>query len=142
MCADAQNRLSFDATGTPSAMTLTPIQPLDYAPASLRRRSDPAVSPPLGALVPLVAVAAVLCASSGKPIPGGPFVSVRADLTPFVTCVGVIAFAWRSLRHGTLRRRLCVALVVLFAAAVAILAVDHVVSFWFRPYARGALVGW
>jgi hypothetical protein len=123
-------------------MTATPIQPLDYASPSGRRRFDPAVWPPLIALVAVVVVAAILSTTGGKLVPGGPFVSIRADLTPFVLCVGVIALSWRSLRHGRLLRRSSVALIVLAAAAVAILVVDQVVSFWLRPYARGALVSW
>lgn len=124
------------------AMTVTPIQPLDYARPTVRRRFDPAVWPPIGALVAVVVVAALLALTAGKSIPGGPFVSIRSDLTPFVVSLASIAVAWRSMRHGTFRRRLGVAVVVLFAAAVAIVSADNVMSFWLRPYARGALVGW
>ena len=123
-------------------MTVTPIQPLDYASPPVRRRFDPAVWPPLGALILVVVVAALLTLTAAKMIPGGPFVSIRSDLTPFILSVAVIALAWRSLRRGGPRRRLGAGIVVLMAAAVAGVAADNVMSFWLRPYARGALVGW
>ena len=76
----------------------------------------------------------------GKPNPGGPFISLLGDLLPSLLCCGVIASAWRSLRHGPLPRRLFVALIVLGAAALLNWIVAGVVSFWLRPYARGALI--
>ena len=96
----------------------------------------------MGALVLVVVVAALLTLTEVRMIPGGPFISVRSDLTPFVSCIAAIAVSWRSLRHGRFARRLGVAAVVLFAAAVAIVAADSVMSFWLLPYAHGATVGW
>jgi hypothetical protein len=83
---------------------------------------------------------ALAAVCGAKTNPGGPFISILGDLLPSLTCCGVIAWAWRSLRHGPLWRRLLVAIIALAAAALINLIAARVVSFWLAPYSRGALI--
>ena len=123
-------------------MSVSPVQALDYATPHVGRRFDPAVWPSIAALVGTVLLSALLTLTGGKMIPGGPFISIHADAAPALMSLGLVAVAWRSLRHGPLWRRLTVALIMLCAVAVLFLVLATVISFWLRPYARGALVSW
>jgi hypothetical protein len=123
-------------------MSVTPVQTLDYATPQTRRRFDPARWPPIPLLIATVIFSAFLTTTGGKIVPGGPFVSLHADAAPAVMSVALVAVAWRSLRHGPLWRRLTVAVFALCAVTVLLLVLDTVISFWLRPYARGALVSW
>src|SRR5688572_372070 len=98
-------------------MSVSPVQALGYATPQARRRFDPAIWPPIAALVGAVVLSALLTLTGGKMIPGGPFISLHADAAPALISVGLVAVAWRSLRHGPLWRRLTVALIVLCSVA-------------------------
>jgi hypothetical protein len=117
-------------------------QPLDYETPPLKRRFDPAAWPPIPLLVAVVVFSAFLTRTGGKIVPGGPFISLHADVAPAVLSIAVAAFGWRSLRHGPPWRRFVLALLVLSAVAILFLVLDTVILFWLRPYARGDLVSW
>ena len=123
-------------------MSVPPVRSLDYAAPPARRRSEPARRPSVVALINTLIVSAFLMATGGKINPGGPFISIHADIVPALISVGLVAVAWRSLRHGPLRRRLAVASIMLCAAAVLALDAAIVVSFWLGRYSRrtGGLV--
>lgn len=123
-------------------MSVKPVRTLDYAAPPARRRFDPARWPPIPLLIGMLFFTAFLATSGIKVVPGGPFISLHADVAPAVLSVAFVAVAWRSLRHGPLLRRLTVALLTLCAVMVLILVLDSVISFWLRPHARGVLVGW
>jgi hypothetical protein len=117
-------------------------QPLDYAAPSGRRRFDPAVWPSIPALVVLLIVAASLTVTVGRMVPGGPFISLHADVLPVVACAAAFHLAWRSLRPSSGGRRVALACILLISVAIIFFKVADVVSFWFRPYARGTLIAW
>jgi hypothetical protein len=117
-------------------------QLLDYASPMLRRRFNPATWPTLAASSVIVGLSAALITTGGHVIPGGPFVSIHANVIPAVACLGVIVVVWRALRLARGILRCCVVCVVLAAAVIVIFAIDDVMSFWLRPYARGVLLAW
>jgi hypothetical protein len=123
-------------------MRTATAQPLDYAPPALRRRFHPANWLTLGALSVVVLMSGALSGTVGRVVPGGPFVSIHADVIPAVTCLGVIVFVWRALRRAPVLVRFGAACVVLGSALVVILIIQDVMMFWLRPYARGVLVAW
>jgi hypothetical protein len=123
-------------------MRTATAQPLDYAPPALRRRFHPANWPTLGALFLIALMSGALSATVGRVVPGGPFVSIHADVVPAVTCLGVIVFVWRALRMAPVLVRVGAACVVLGSALVVILIIQDVMMFWLRPYARGVLFAW
>lgn len=90
----------------------------------------------------MVVVAAGLSLHVGRMIPGGPFISIHADVIPVVVCTVSFHLAWRSLRASGTRRRIALAFVIIASVAIFILKLEEVVSFWVRPYARGVLIEW
>src|SRR5690242_18297141 len=96
------------------------VPTLDYAASPSRRRRDPARWPPISLLVGALLCAAFLASAGGKVVPGGPFVSLHADVAPVLISLGLVGAAWRSLRHGPAWRRVSVAVLVLLAVAVLV----------------------
>jgi len=117
-------------------------QPLDYAPPALRRRFSPANWPTLCALSMIALTSGSLSKTGGHLIPGGPFVSIHANVIPAVTCLAIIGLAWPALRRAPALIRFGAACVVLGSALVVILVIQDVMMFWLRPYARGVLLAW
>lgn len=115
-------------------------QTLDYAAPSGSRRFDPAKWPSIPAFVVVLIVAAVLSLTVGRMVPGGPFISIHADVVPVLACAAVFHLAWRSLRPSPVGRRIALACILLVSVAIIFFKVSDVVSFWFRPYARGTLI--
>ena len=87
-------------------------------------------------------VAAALSITAGRMVPGGPFISIHADVVPVLACAAAFHFAWRSLRPSPVGRRIALACILSVSVAIIFFIVSDVVSFWFRPYARGTLIAW
>jgi hypothetical protein len=83
-----------------------------------------------------------LLATDGRVIPGGPFVSIHAEIIPGVSCLTVLFCSARDFRAATIARRVGLSFLALFAVGIITLAVLINVSFRFEPHARGALVAW
>jgi hypothetical protein len=114
---------------------------LDYATPVLPRRFDPAVWPTLRTYATVVFIEAALGMTDGKLTPGGPFISISAEVLPVVLCVGVVLFGVRSLFFGTARRRVLIALLMLLALTVLWVPLSMAISYWNAPYSRGPLIG-
>jgi hypothetical protein len=113
-----------------------PGKTLEYAARLVRRGFDPAKWPPLLAFVCVVLLAALLRPFTQRRVPGGWYPCVRGEVIPFTLCLLCIGLGWRSLRHGTLVRRLAIAVIVLAATAMACSIADGVLSSWGEPYSR------
>jgi hypothetical protein len=87
-------------------------------------------------------MAGVLSTTGGHVIPGGPFISIHANVIPGVACLAVIAFVWRALRTARGLIRFSAATLILGSALVAIFVIQDIMMFWLRPYARGVLFAW
>ena len=122
-------------------MSRVPPNPLDYASGSVRSRFDPAVWPGVPVLILTLFGAGVLSVTTRHMVPGGPFVSIHADVIPFVACSIVFHLAWRALGPGGTGRRIAMLRIVLVSVAIICFIWWDVVTFWFRPYARGPLIG-
>ena len=90
----------------------------------------------------ILALCAILVATSGRRIPGGPFISIHSDILPVAGCAALFAFAAMSLRTSSRERRVLLFFPMLGSVALSALAVVNVISFWRDPFARGDLVGW
>ena len=117
-------------------------QPLDYASPTVPRRFNPATWPIIGALSPVPLMAGALSTTGGHVIPGGPFISIHANVIPAVACLAVIVIIWPALRTAPPILRFCAACLILGCASVIILVAQAIMMFWLRPYARGALFAW
>jgi len=83
-----------------------------------------------------------LIAANVRIIPGGPFVSIHADVLPVVSCLTMSVFAVQGFRASSIGRRVGLSLMVLVSAATIAFAVAEVASFCHNRFARGALFGW
>jgi hypothetical protein len=88
------------------------------------------------------ASAMLVIAGGGRVIPGGPFISIHADVIPGAACCFVIAKQFRFLRRFSAERQAFSVLLILAAAAILFYVVADVVGFAMRPYARGDLIRW
>jgi hypothetical protein len=123
-------------------MRIAVAQPLDYASPTLRRPFNPATWSAIGTLSVIVLMAGALSTTGGHVIPGGPFISIHANVIPAVACLGVIAVVWRALRKGHALMRFCAASLILGSGLVVILVIQDIMMFWLRPYARGVPFAW
>jgi hypothetical protein len=89
-----------------------------------------------------LALAGLLAASSpAKVVPGGPFLSFIGDIIPAFVCVAVAVFGFASLRSTRGGALAIVCLLILLATALFGSIAKDVILFWFRPYARGTVIG-
>ena len=123
-------------------MSTSVPQPLDYEAPTRRWRSGQPSWATLAVLYVVCCMAGLLWTTGGHVIPGGPFISIHANVIPVVICLSVIGLAWRALRTARGVRCLCVACLILGSASVIILVVEDVMMFWLQPYARGVLLAW
>jgi hypothetical protein len=118
------------------------LQPLDYASPPSPRRFNSATWPIIGALSPVPLMAGAFSTTGGHLTPGGPFISIHANIIPAVACLAVIVSIWPALRTARPILRFCSACVILGSALVVIFVAQDIMMFWLRPYARGALFAW
>jgi hypothetical protein len=123
-------------------MRIPVIHPLDYASPTPRRRFNPATWPIIAALSVVALMAGALSTTGGHLIPGGPFISIHANVIPAVACLAVIVSIWPALRTARPILRFCAAGLILASALVVIFVAQDIMMFWLRPYARGALFAW
>ncbi|MBL8849326.1 MAG: hypothetical protein JNG89_06560 [Planctomycetaceae bacterium] len=81
----------------------------------------------------------LLLGPHGKIVPGGPFISLTGEALPIALFAASIVTAVRGLRRSPVWLLLA-AWSVLSAAGIGFV-LDGIVRFWFRPYARGDLLG-
>ena len=89
----------------------------------------------------LILVSMLLFATDGKIIPGGPFVSVHAEIVPVLCCLAVLFFIARDFRAASIARRVGLSFLALVSVGIIALVVQFVVSFWCGRFSRGALFG-
>jgi hypothetical protein len=96
---------------------------------------------PVVCMVVGIAISSLLLGTARRIIPGGPFLSVHADLIPIGINLAVLTLGVISFRKAPVEVK--VLLVVLLFALTWILAstAEDILSFWFCPYARGDLLG-
>ena len=113
---------------------------LDYARSDLKPRTT---RNKFASYVVLMVLASLVFAAGGssRTIPGGPFISITANLLPFVVSTAAIILYWPNLRSPLLSLALLFAVVILAAVAAIIFVVIDVISFYYRPCARGDLFG-
>jgi len=83
-----------------------------------------------------------LLATDAKKIPGGPFVSVHAEILPVVCCMTVLFFVVRNFRAASIASRVGLLFSALISAGIILLVVEFIASFCRDRFARGALFGW
>src|SRR4051812_7685881 len=111
-------------------MRIAVAQPLDYASPTLRRRWNPATWPTIAALSVIALISAALLTTGGHVIPGGPFISIHANVIPAVACLVVIVVVWRALRTGRGLLRFCAACLILCSASAVIFVIQDIMMFW------------
>jgi hypothetical protein len=109
-------------------------QPLDYARPTPEARSD-GETWRLWLIPALLFPAAILSISAVRTIPGGPFISIHADVLPCVMCIVGIYLAARAMKN--VRRRVGLILSLIMAGAIICVVVLDVIAFWLQPFARG-----
>jgi hypothetical protein len=123
------------------AMGQPPSPVLEYATRPERARCDPAIWPSVRAFGVAVIVQAALAATDVKFTPGGPFISIHAEVIPVLICLVILTLGTRALFSGKPMRRVAVAAIMVISSLIALGAVRNVVSYWQAPRSRGALVG-
>ncbi|MCX6926811.1 MAG: hypothetical protein NT154_26945 [Verrucomicrobia bacterium] len=90
----------------------------------------------------IVALSGILIATTGRLIPGGPFVSLHSDVFPVVGCIALLAFGAVGFRFISAERRLVLVFAMLASIGLIGVVVTNVLAFWRDPFARGALFAW
>src|SRR5579864_8000460 len=90
----------------------------------------------------IVALSGVLVGTTGRIIPGGPFVSFHGDILPVVGCAATLAVSAITFRAISQERRLILGSAMLASLVVIGVVVTNVLSFWNEPFARGAILAW
>ena len=90
----------------------------------------------------ILALAALLSATSVKIIPGGPFLSIHSEILPAVACLLAFFLAAMALRNSSPARRLLFIGAMGFSLGLTGIIIASVVSFCRSPFARGDLFGW
>ncbi len=90
----------------------------------------------------IVALSGALIATTGRLIPGGPFLSVHGDILPVVGCLALLAYGAKGFRVIDPDLRLVLAFAMLASVGMIAVVVANVLSFWKDPFARGALLAW
>jgi hypothetical protein len=75
-------------------------------------------------------------------VPGGPFISVHAEVLPVLGCLTLMIVAVRTFRQYSRIRRIGVFLMAVAAAGLGGFVIANIISFWRDYYLRGAIVGW
>jgi hypothetical protein len=90
----------------------------------------------------IVAFSGILVATAARIIPGGPFISVHADILPLLGCLALLVFGGMGLRRISTQRPLILSCAMGVSLALIAVVITNVVAFWREPFARGALFGW
>ena len=90
----------------------------------------------------IVVLSRVLVATTGRIIPGGPFVSVHGDILPVLGCVALLALGAMGSRAVSPKRRMGFRLAMLASLGLIGLVVASLASFWRDPFARGPFLQW
>jgi hypothetical protein len=86
-------------------------------------------------------LALLLGGQSPRINPGGPFISLIGDILPTALAVAAIGYCFAAMRRAGIPVTVT-ALVIITVATIAIGNVfSSIVAFWFRPTARGDLLG-
>ncbi|HEY2588366.1 MAG TPA: hypothetical protein VGI81_21680 [Tepidisphaeraceae bacterium] len=112
--------------------------PLDYARPTRESHSDRETWR-LWPIPALLIPAAILSISAVRMIPGGPFISIHANVVPCVLCVLAIYLTVRAMKN--VRHRAGPVLALIMAGGIICFVVADVIAFWLHPSARGILVG-
>lgn len=83
-----------------------------------------------------------LAATDAKTNPGGPFVSIHAELFPIVICLSVLFFLVRNFQAASTARRVGISILAMISLGTIALAVSAIVMFCRHINARGDLLGW
>ena len=90
----------------------------------------------------LILVSMLLVATDVKTVPGGPFVSIHAEILPVVSCLAVLFFVARDFRAASIGRRVGLSFLGLVSVGIIALVIRIVVSFCCDRFAREVLFGW
>jgi hypothetical protein len=96
----------------------------------------------LGWIFFVLIVMALTMPSVGRIIPGGPFLSVSGDLVPIALCLTFLTLCMMLFRRETGAGKLFLLVMMLLATGLLAKILESILLFWFRPYARGVLIGW
>jgi len=96
----------------------------------------------MGICLALVLVSLLLVVTDVKVVPGGPFVSVHAEIIPCLCCLAVLFFVVRDFRAASIGRRVVLSFLALVSAGIIALVSQIVISFCLDRFSRGALIGW
>lgn len=89
----------------------------------------------------LTVVAFCFAGMSVRSAPGGPFFSVMGDIVPALAALIAIRLALFNLRVNNTGIRLIAFGFLVLATLVLSSITNDVYSFWYRPSARGVLIG-
>jgi hypothetical protein len=90
----------------------------------------------------LILVSLLLVLTDVKVVPGGPFVSVHAEIVPVLFCLAALFFIARDFRAASIGGRIGLSFLGLVSVGIIALVVQIVVSFCRDRFSRGALLGW
>ena len=90
-----------------------------------------------------VILMSLLClATSVRIVPGGPFVSIHADIFPAISCIVVLVACTRVFQASSIGRKIGLLFTGLGSVGVISLVVMDIVAFCQNRFARGVVVGW
>ena len=90
----------------------------------------------------LILFSMLLVATDGKKIPGGPFVSVHAEVLPAVMCLAVLYLVARDFGASSIAGRVGLLFLAIVSTGMILLVAKFIVSFYHDRFARGSLFGW
>lgn len=106
------------------------------------RPQPPRESSRIGWVIGLSLFAVVLGGSTGRTVPGGPFISLTGDILPTIAALFAIRLALLTLRCRGVAIKLVAMLFVLVSTFALSNVFMSVYCFWFlRSHARGDLFG-
>jgi hypothetical protein len=95
----------------------------------------------LGRIIGLAVFSVLFGGSAARIVPGGPFVSLTGDILPTIAAVVSIRYSLLTLRGRDIGTKAIAVTCVVVCTFALSNVFRSVLSFWFRPYARGDFFG-
>jgi hypothetical protein len=98
--------------------------------------------PVLAIYLAIILLSLLLSVTRVSVVPGGPFISLHAEVLPVLGCLTLMIVAVRTLCQYSTIRLIGVFLMAMAAAGIAGLIIGNIITFWRDHYPRGTIVGW
>jgi hypothetical protein len=89
----------------------------------------------------LILVSLLLVLTDVKVVPGGPFLSIHAEIVPVLCCLAALLFIASDFRAASIGRRVGLSFLALVSTGIIVLVLRIVISFCLDRFSRGAIIG-